>query len=63
MINWKPSSSSNLSIRAFRADPLILELDERFAVERFEATVSQSTVSSPTLIVSPTQEGKVERGV
>ena len=40
---WKPSSSSNLSIRAqiraFRVLFIILELDKQFPVEQFEATV------------------------
>ena len=37
---WKPSSSSTFSIRAFRACPL---------VEHFDATASQSAVTSPPL--------------
>ena len=56
---WKPSSSSKLSIRAFRAQihkfelfKLILlpNLDRRFSIERFEPTASQSKVSPPPLI-------------
>ena len=46
---WKASSSSDLSIRAFRAYPLIELIDKQFSVERFEPRVSQSTVSSPAL--------------
>ena len=57
-LEWKPSSSSNLSIRAVRAQIsqfeffeliLMLRLDKRSPVEQFEATVSQSTVPSPPL--------------
>ena len=53
---WKPSSSSNFSIRVFRAqisqfEPfeliLLLKLDKQFPVERFEAAASQSAVPSP----------------
>ena len=44
---WKPSSSSNFSIRAFRACPLIYI--KQFPVEQFEATVSQSRVPSHPL--------------
>ena len=57
---WKPSSSSNLSIRALRARisrfelfefiPL-LKLDNGVSIEQFEPTVSQSTVPSPPLLV------------
>ena len=52
---WKPSSSSNCSNRAFRAqisqfelfELILLKLDKQLPVERFEATVSESTVPSP----------------
>ena len=45
-----PSSSTNFSIRVFRAYPLLeLKLDKQLPVEHFEATVSQSTVPSPPL--------------
>ena len=53
-----PSSSSNFSIRAFRAQTsqfelfeliLLLKLDKRFPVEQFEPRVSQSTVPFPLL--------------
>ena len=43
---WRPSSSSNFSIRAF-ALILFVKLDKQFSIERFEPTVSQSTVPSP----------------
>ena len=52
---WKSSSSSNVSIRAVRAQTsqfevceliLLLKLDKQLPVEQFEATVSQSTVPS-----------------
>ena len=52
-------SSSNLSIRAFRAQIsqlelfeliLLLKLDNQLSIEQFEAAVSQSMVSSPRLI-------------
>ena len=57
------SSSSNFSIRAFRAgieraricqfelfEPILSsKLDKQFPVERFEATVSRSSVPSPPL--------------
>ena len=46
---WKPSSSSICSIRVDRA-VLWLSLDNNLYVERFEPTVSQSTVSSPPLL-------------
>ena len=51
-------SSSDFSIRAFRAQisqfelfelVLLLKLDKQFTVEQFEATVSQSTGPSPPL--------------
>ena len=44
----KLSSSSNFSIRAFRAHPPI-EIGQRFPVEKFEAAVSQSTAPPPLL--------------
>ena len=56
---WKPSSRSTISIRAFRARNYKLELfelilfskvDRQLPVEQFDATVSQSTLPSPTLI-------------
>ena len=46
-------SSNNLSIRAFRAYPLI-EI-RQLPVERFEATASQSTVPSPLMQASETE--------
>ena len=46
---WKPSSSSNFSIRNLRAYPLVLKFDKQFPVEQFEARVSQSKVPSPLL--------------
>ena len=52
---WKPSWSSNFSFRAQISQfelfelMLFLKLDEWLPVERFEATVSQSTVASPLL--------------
>ena len=62
---WKPSSSSNISLRAFlraqiyQFEPfelvLLLKLGRPFPVEQFEATVSQSTIPSllPLLSVRP----------
>ena len=56
---WKPSSGSNSSLRAFRAQIyqfeffeliLRLKLDKQLPVERFEAAVSQSAVPSPPLL-------------
>ena len=57
---WRPSPSSNLPIRGFRAQIsqlelfeliiLLLKLDKRLPVEQFEATVAQSTVPSSPLI-------------
>ena len=49
---WKPSSSSNFSIRAFQAYTL--------SREQFEATVSQSTVPSPLLV---SVDSSVRQGV
>ena len=46
----KPSSSSNSSIRAFRAYPPS-GIRQTISIERFEATVSQSTVRSPLLTI------------
>ena len=57
----KPSSSSNLSILAFRAQIsqfelfeliILLRLDKQFSIEQFEPTASQSAASSP-----PSQKG------
>ena len=50
---WKPSSS-NFSIRTFRAYPRT-EI-RQFSVEQFEATASQSTVPSPPLLVAASFE-------
>ena len=54
---WKPSSSSDFSIRAFPVYPLIENRHSSLSsnsrqVERFEAAVSQSAVPSPPLISS-----------
>ena len=45
----KPSSSSNFSIRASRACPLVGVRQTILSIVRFEPTVSQSTVPSPFL--------------
>ena len=68
----KPSSSSHLSIRVFRAQfsllelfelVLLLKLDQQFPVEQFEATVSRSTVSSPPLLRRRLRRALTRRGV
>ena len=52
-------SSSTFSIRAFRADPLI-ETRQHLPVECFEATLSQSTVPSPTPWKEPVRFGSFQ---
>ena len=55
---WKPSSSSNCSIRAFEL-VLLSKLDKQLPVERFEAAVSQSTVPSPPLRLYSLRDGSL----
>ena len=53
-------SSSNFSIRVFRAYPLVETI--QISVEQFEATVSQSTVPSLPLRLWNSEHPRVVRG-
>ena len=48
---WKPLWISNFSIMFLCVFILVLKWDKQFLVEQFEATVSQSTVPSPPLLL------------
>ena len=50
--SWKPSSSSNVSIRAFRAYPTF-EIRQTAPIEQFEATVSSPPPNLPASYKGP----------